>query len=145
MAISYDIKSKLGSTKRKIRKGRGHSSGYGCQAGRGHKGQKSRSGYSRRAGFEGGQNPLYRRLPKKRGINNNCIFKYSFTPINFDVLERFYQLNEIVSLATLIKKKLIKSNEIPKILGKGVLSKKLIIQDLNISNSAKKKLEILNV
>ena len=64
------------STSNRKRVGRGNASGYGGECGRGHKGQKSRSGFSRKRGFEGGQNPLYKRIPKKRGFTN--IFKKSF-------------------------------------------------------------------
>ena len=68
------------STKTRKRVGRGNASGYGGECGRGHKGQKSRSGFSRKRGFEGGQNPLYKRIPKKRGFTN--IFKTKYRIIN---------------------------------------------------------------
>ena len=65
-----------GSVKKRKRVGRGNASGFGGECGRGHKGQKSRSGYSRKRGFEGGQNPLYRRLPKKSGFRNRFRVEY---------------------------------------------------------------------
>ena len=72
------------STKKRKRVGRGNASGYGGECGRGHKGQKSRSGFSRKRGFEGGQNPLYKRIPKKRGFTN--IFKKHYQIINLENL-----------------------------------------------------------
>ena len=74
-----------GSTSKRKRVGRGNASGYGGECGRGHKGQKSRSGFSRKRGFEGGQNPLYKRIPKKRGFTN--IFKKKYTLINITHLD----------------------------------------------------------
>jgi large subunit ribosomal protein L15 len=78
-----------GSVKPRKRVGRGNASGWGGEAGRGHKGQKSRSGFSRKRGFEGGQNPLYKRIPKKRGFTN--IFKVHYRLVNISNLnfERF--------------------------------------------------------
>jgi large subunit ribosomal protein L15 len=80
-----------GSTSTRKRVGRGNASGFGGECGRGHKGQKSRSGFSRKRGFEGGQNPLYKRLPKKRGFTN--IFKKKYAIINLSNLNlsRFHE------------------------------------------------------
>lgn len=140
MSISLKIKFKKNSVKKKVRKGRGNSSGYGTQAGRGHKGQKSRSGYSRRAGFEGGQTPLYRRLPKKRGQGNNLLSKKRFTPVNLELLNKFYLDGDTVSTLTLVEKGIIKKKQIPKILGKGSLTKKIEVDLPFISNKSKENL-----
>ena len=88
----------VGSTSSRKRVGRGNASGYGGECGRGHKGQKSRSGFSRKRGFEGGQNPLYKRIPKKRGFTN--IFKKKYTIINIENLNlgRFDQTIELKHL-----------------------------------------------
>lgn len=88
-----------GSTKNRKRVGRGNASGYGGECGRGHKGQKSRSGFSRKRGFEGGQNPLYKRIPKKRGFTN--IFKIKYTIINLDNLN-LSRFDESIELKHLI-------------------------------------------
>ena len=88
-----------GSTKTRKRVGRGNASGFGGECGRGHKGQKSRSGFSRKRGFEGGQNPLYRRIPKKRGFTN--IFKTKYTIINLENLN-LARFDETIELKHLI-------------------------------------------
>lgn len=88
-----------GSTKTRKRVGRGNASGFGGECGRGHKGQKSRSGFSRKRGFEGGQNPLYRRIPKKRGFTN--IFKTKYTIINLENLN-LVRFSETIELKHLI-------------------------------------------
>jgi len=142
MSISLKIKFKKNSVKKRVRKGRGNASGYGTQAGRGHKGQKSRSGYSRRAGFEGGQTPLYRRVPKKRGQGNNLLSKKKLTPINLELLNSFYVDGEIVSHSTLLEKGIINRKQIPKILGKGSLTKKVSIDLSFISNQSRKKINL---
>tara|TARA_A100001015_G_C14751806_1_gene617876 strand:+ start:87 stop:614 length:528 start_codon:yes stop_codon:yes gene_type:complete len=95
-----DLHAYPGSTKKRRRKGRGNASGLGGECGRGHKGQKSRSGFSRRAGFEGGQNPLYKRIPKKRGFTNN--FKQKFELIHLKHLN-LAQFNESITIDDLIK------------------------------------------
>ena len=79
-----NLQSFPNSTKKRKRVGRGNASGFGGECGRGHKGQKSRSGFSRKRGFEGGQNPLYRRIPKRRGFTN--IFKIKYQIINIENL-----------------------------------------------------------
>lgn len=140
MSDLLKIKFKKNSVKKKVRKGRGNASGYGTQAGRGHKGQKSRSGYSRRAGFEGGQTPLYRRVPKKRGQGNNLLPKKNLVPINLELLDKFYLDGDTVSIQTLIQKKIINKKQTPKILGRGSLSKKVLLDLPFISNQSKKKL-----
>lgn len=118
--------------------GRGHGSGNGKTAGKGHKGQKARSGYSRRIGFEGGQMPLQRRVPK-RGFNN--IFATEYATVNVAALEVFD--NDTVVDAALLKEKGIikKLNDGLKILGNGQLTKKLTVNAAAFTETAKQKIE----
>lgn len=128
-----------GSRKDKFRKGRGHGSGNGKTAGKGHKGQKARSG-APRPGFEGGQMPLYRRLPKRgfKNINSKII-----VGINVSELERFDN-DSTVSVDTLIETGIVKNpRDGIKILGNGELTKKLNVQANAFSASAKEKIEAL--
>ena len=121
-----------------FRRGRGHGSGNGKTAGKGHKGQKARSGGGVRPGFEGGQMPLYRRLPK-RGFT--CRNSKTIVGINLSVLDRFEE-DSVVSVATLIEAGIVKNpRDGVKILGNGELSKKLTVQANAFSESAKAKIE----
>ena len=121
-----------------FRGGRGHGSGNGKTAGRGQKGQKSRSGGKVRVGFEGGQMPLYRRLPK-RGFT--CINSKKIIAINVSELERF-EADSVVTIYTLIESGLVKNTfDGVKILGNGELSKKLTVQVNAFSKSAVAKIE----
>ena len=127
-----------GSTHVGKRKGRGAGTGNGKTAGRGHKGQKARSGGKIRLGFEGGQMPLARRIPK-RGFNN--IFAKPLTAINVAILNRFED-GAVVNAAALIEKGIL--NACPyglKVLGNGAVSKKLTVQAAAFSASAKEKIE----
>lgn len=120
-----------------FRRGRGHGSGNGKTAGKGHKGQKARSG-APRIGFEGGQMPLYRRLPK-RGFT--CINSKKIIAINVYELERF-EADSVVTIDTLIESGLVKNTfDGVKILGNGELSKKLTVQVNAFSKSAVAKIE----
>ena len=122
-----------------FRRGRGHGSGNGKTAGKGHKGQKARSG-APRPGFEGGQMPLYRRLPK-RGFK--CRNTKEIVAINLEVLERFEE-GATVSVETLIETGIVKNpRDGVKILGRGELTKKLNVQANAFSASAKEKIEAL--
>lgn len=122
-----------------FRRGRGHGSGNGKTAGKGHKGQKARSG-APRAGFEGGQMPLYRRIPKRGFHNRNT---KEIVAINLEVLERFED-GATVSVDTLIETGIIKNpRDGVKILGRGELTKKLNVQVNAYSASAKEKIEAL--
>ena len=127
-----------GSVKENYRKGRGHASGNGTQAGRGHKGQKARTGGGVRPGFEGGQMPLYRRLPK-RGFNN--IFAKEYVEVNVSAFEVFENNTEVDA-------KLLKDKGIIKkvcdgivVLGNGEISKKIIVKAAKFTASAKAKIE----
>ncbi|HVS32388.1 MAG TPA: 50S ribosomal protein L15 [Thermoanaerobaculia bacterium] len=133
-----DIRPKKGSKHAKKRVGRGPGSGHGKTAGRGEKGQKSRSGYSRQIGFEGGQMPLHRRLPK-RGFTN--IFKKEHAVVNVSELERF-DSGATIDEAALRKAGLVKGrNDGIKILGDGKLTKKLTVHATKFSESARKQIE----
>lgn len=130
-------RSKSANRNRK-RVGRGPGSGSGVRAGRGQKGQKSRSGYSKRFGFEGGQMPLYRRVPK-RGFNNK--FRKRFIVLNVRDLNRFDAGSE-VSPKTLIEQGFFKDiRDGLRILGEGDLEKKLTVRAQHFSASAKSKIE----
>ncbi|QJG67129.1 50S ribosomal protein L15 [Mycoplasma phocoenae] len=129
----HNLKSTEGSRKDKHRVGRGHAAGKGKQAGRGQSGQTKRNNV--RLGFEGGQNPWYRRVPK-RGFKNVNHVEYQV--VNLDDLERKFNSNEEVSFETLYNLGLIKKYDQPvKILGRGTLTKALKVTDVDaISASA---------
>ena len=122
-----------------FRRGRGHGSGNGKTAGKGHKGQKARSG-APRPGFEGGQMPLYRRLPKRGFTNRNS---KDIVAINLAALEVF-ENDAVVSVETLIEAGIVKNpRDGVKILGNGTLTKKLTVQANAFSASAVEKIEAL--
>ena len=123
-----------------FRVGRGHGSGNGKTAGRGQKGQKSRSGGKVRVGFEGGQMPLYRRIPKRGFTNRNS---KTIVGINLGALERFED-GATVSVETLIENGIVKNpRDGVKILGNGELTKKLTVQANAFSAKAAEKIEAL--
>jgi len=134
----HDLKPAEGSVKAPLRKGRGTGSGLGKTAGRGHKGQKARSGGGVRPGFEGGQMPLVRRLPK-RGFTN--IFATVYSEVNLKDLEVFEEgtvvTPELLKKAGLVKK----ANDGVKVLGGGELTKKLTVRAHKFSKSAQEKIE----
>jgi large subunit ribosomal protein L15 len=133
-----NLKPKKGARHAKKRVGRGPGSGHGKTAGRGEKGQKSRSGFSRKLGFEGGQMPLHRRIPK-RGFTN--IFKKEYAVINLADLERFDN-GATVDEAALRAAGLVKGqNDGVKVLGNGKLSKKLTVSATKFSETARKSIE----
>jgi large subunit ribosomal protein L15 len=133
-----NLKPKKGSKHAKKRVGRGPGSGHGKTASRGEKGQKSRSGYSRMLGFEGGQMPLHRRLPK-RGFTN--IFKKTNAVVNLSDLEQF-ENGMTVDEAALRKAGLVKGrHDGIKVLGNGKLTKKLTVHATKFSETAKKSIE----
>jgi len=134
----HDLSPAEGSTHVNKRKGRGHGGGNGKTAGRGHKGQKSRSGGGTRIGFEGGQMPLARRVPK-RGFNN--IFAKPLTAINVAALNRFPDETTVDAEVLLKSGVLSKCEYGVKILGNGVLTKKLTVKVAAFSESAKLKIE----
>lgn len=127
-----------GSAKAAWRKGRGTGSGNGKTAGKGHKGQNARSGGGVRPGFEGGQLPLYRKLPK-RGFHNKFAVHYSI--VNVSDLNRFED-GSVVDIEALLAAKLVRKElDGVKILGEGELSKKLTVKATVFSATAKEKIE----
>ncbi|MCY7346076.1 MAG: 50S ribosomal protein L15 [Pyrinomonadaceae bacterium] len=140
MALALNnLKPATGSTHKKKRVGRGPGSGLGKTAGRGHKGQKSRSGYSSKIGFEGGQMPLQRRLPK-RGFTN--IFKKQWLEISLAKLEESFNAGDEITPDILHKRGLIKKAKHDLvILGSGEISKALKISAHRFTKSAKDKIE----
>ncbi len=141
MAIGLNnLRAPEGATHKKKRLGRGQGSGLGKTSGRGNKGQKSRSGYSRKRGFEGGQMPLHRRLPK-RGFTN--IFKREWAEVNLARVEELFDAGTTVTPEVLVEKGLVRKSlkGSVAILGKGDLSKSLTISAHRFSESAKNKIE----
>ena len=134
----HELSPAEGSAKAAWRKGRGAGSGNGKTAGKGHKGQNARSGGGVRPGFEGGQIPLYRRLPK-RGFNN--IFAKHYAIVNVNALDVF-ENGAVVNAEALIEKGIIKKAlDGVKILGRGEVTKKVTVQAAIFSASAKEKIE----
>ena len=135
----HELSPAEGSTKERFRKGRGAGSGNGKTAGKGHKGQNARSGGGVRPGFEGGQLPLYRKLPK-RGFNN-FRFGKKYAVINVQSLNKFND-GEVVDCAALLANGIINAvNDGVKVLGEGELTKKLTVKAAVFSASAKEKIE----
>ena len=133
-----ELSPALGSTHVAKRKGRGHATGNGKTAGRGHKGQKARSGGGTRVGFEGGQMPLARRIPK-RGFNN--IFAKPLEQINVSALEKF-EAGSVVDTAALLNAGILSKCENGfKVLGNGNITKALTVKAAAFSESAKAKIE----
>ena len=136
----HELSPQEGSVKNRFRKGRGAGSGNGKTAGKGHKGQNARSGGGVRPGFEGGQLPLYRKLPK-RGFKN-YLFGKVYTVVNVESLNKFNN-GEVVDAAALLAKGIISDvakNGI-KVLGEGELKKNLTVKAAVFSGSAKEKIE----
>jgi len=131
----HELSPAKGSTHAKKRIGRGPGSGTGKTAGRGEKGQKSRSGYTRRDGFEGGQMPLIRRVPK-RGFTN--IFKIEYSVVN---LSQLAELDGDVTPQMLAERGLVRSVKLVKVLGDGEIGKALKVTANKFSKSARAKIE----
>jgi len=135
----HELSPAPGSTKKAFRKGRGPGSGNGKTSGKGHKGQNARSGGGVRPGFEGGQMPLQRRLPK-RGFNNS-IFATRYATVNLSDLDRF-ENGAVVDAQSLKEIGLLKKTlDGVKILGRGELTKKLTVKATAFSETAKQKIE----
>jgi large subunit ribosomal protein L15 len=135
-----NLKPAEGSVKNKKRIGRGQGSGRGGTSTRGHKGAQSRSGYSRKIGFEGGQMPLYRRVPKFGFKNFN---RKEFHGINIDVLQKLVETKKLnsIDLTVLVENGLASKNDLVKILGRGELNAKLEVKAHAFSESAIKAIE----
>jgi large subunit ribosomal protein L15 len=133
-----NIPSIKGATHQTKRLGRGHGSGHGKTSGKGHKGQKARSGGGIPVGFEGGQMPLYRKLPR-RGFNN-FNFKKTYQTVNVGALSKIE--GDLVNRATLVEAGLVRDNkEGVKVLGNGTLEKAYTVEVDKVSSSAQQKIE----
>ena len=136
----HNIIDSNGGNRSKRRLGKGEGNGHGKTCGRGHKGSKSRSGYSIQPGFEGGQMPLYRKLPQ-RGFSNFKFHK-NFAVVNLADLERLPADCSEVNRKVLMEAGLVRDNKLPlKVLGQGEISRALTIQADRFSESAKSKIE----
>jgi len=133
-----NLKPADGAKHSKKRIGRGHGSGQGTQAGRGHKGAQSRSGYSFKRGFEGGQMPLHRRVPK-RGFHNP--FRVEYAVVNLDTLSERFDAGTVVTPELLVETGIITKARRPvKVLGRGDVSKKLTVRAHKFSGKAAEKI-----
>ena len=133
------LKSNTGSRKKKLRKGRGIAAGQGASCGFGMRGQKSRSGRPTRPGFEGGQMPLYRRVPKLKHFE--IINQKNFSIVNLSKLSEFKE-SDVVNIDSLVKKKVLFKPKFPlKILGNGEVKVKLKVQAHAFTKVAKEKIE----
>ena len=135
----FNLHAPEGANKRKVIVGRGQGSGIGGTAGRGNKGQQSRSGGKTYPGFEGGQMPLYRRLAI-RGFSNTQ-FATRYAVVNLIDLESHFDSGETVDAESLIRKGLVKKVGLVKVLGNGELSKKLTVKVDKVSKSAVEKIQ----
>jgi len=141
MTTLNSLKPNKGSRKKKLRKGRGIAAGQGASCGFGMRGQKSRSGRSTRPGFEGGQMPLYRRVPKLKHFQ--IINQKSFSIINLSKLNDFKE-NETVNIDSLVKKGLLYKPKYPlKVLGNGEIKVKVKVEAHAFTKAAKEKIESL--
>lgn len=135
----HDLKPQTGSRHRRKRLGCGNASGHGKTSGKGHKGQKARSGGTIREGFEGGQMPLHRRLPK-RGFNN-IAFGTDYHVVNLSAIEQRFADGDEVTGDSLREKGLVTRRGLVKVLGNGDLSRKLTVRVDKVSAAARAKIE----
>ena len=137
----HELRPAAGAKKKRKRVGRGHAAGQGKTAGRGTKGQNSRSGGGVRPGFEGGQTPLWQRTPKPRGADFQDPWRVRFTPVNLERLASFQEGAEVTP-ETLVEVGIIKrADELVAILGRGELNRPLAVKAHRFSNSARAKIE----
>jgi len=132
-----NLKPAQGSKHSKKRVGRGHGTGQGTQAGRGHKGAQSRSGWKSKRGFEGGQMPLHRRIPK-RGFHNP--FRVEFEVVNLDTLAERFDAGTVITPEALVAAGLVTGNSPIKVLARGDVSKALTVKAHKFSGKAAEKI-----
>jgi large subunit ribosomal protein L15 len=132
-----NLKPARGSKHSKKRIGRGQGSGQGTQAGRGHKGAQSRSGWSKKRGFEGGQMPLHRRLPK-RGFHNP--FRVEYAVVNLDLLEERFDAGTVVTPELLRERRIVRTRQLIKVLARGDIAKQLTVRAHKFSDKAAEKI-----
>ena len=138
MITLEDLKPNKGAVKKVVRVGRGRSSGCGKTSSRGNNGEGQRSGRRSKRGFEGGQMPAFRRLPKLKGFNN--VFALNTSAVNVSALEKLDA--DVVTLEVLVENKLVHpSTEVLRILGNGELTKKVTVKANYVTESAKEKIE----
>ncbi len=136
----FELNQKAGKYKNRKRVGRGHAAGGGKTAGRGHNGAHSRSGWSKKRGFEGGQTPLFQRLPK-RGFSN-VRFRVSYDIVNLGALNQVPADVEVVNLDYLVSHGLVsKRHSRLKVLGTGKLERKLVVEAARFSKTAREQIE----
>lgn len=136
----HELRPAFGSRKKPKRLGQGIGSGTGKTAGKGHKGQKSRSGGGVRPGFEGGQMPMIRRIPK-RGFNN-ARFAKTFQVVNLETITAIFEANATVTFEEMYARRIVRQDNVPvKVLAKGDVDKPLIVQAQAFSAQAKSKIE----
>lgn len=136
----HELRPAFGSRKKPKRLGQGIGSGTGKTAGKGHKGQKSRSGGGVRPGFEGGQMPMIRRIPK-RGFNN-ARFAKTFQVVNLETIAAIFEANATVTFEEMYARRIVRQDNVPvKVLAKGDVDKPLIVQAQAFSAQAKSKIE----
>jgi len=133
-----DLRPNPGANKARTRKGRGIAAGKGKTAGRGTKGQGARAGGTKGPFFEGGQLPLVRRLPHVRGFTN--IYRIPFEVVNLDTLDTKFEANAQVTPEALLAQGLVKTTQRVKVLGRGELTKALVVSAHSFSDSAKEKI-----
>jgi large subunit ribosomal protein L15 len=138
MSKLFNLKPSEKQKSKSKRLGRGNGSGKGTFSGKGCKGQNARTGGGVRPGFEGGQTPLYRKLPKLKGFKNINTIEYF--PLGLSILEEKFEANETVTKEALIAKKIIKKDSPVKLLANGVLSKALNIE---VDKASKKAIELV--
>jgi large subunit ribosomal protein L15 len=132
------LKPPSGATEARTRVGRGPGSGLGKTSGRGHKGAKSRSGFSHKRGFEGGQMPLHRRVPK-RGFHN--LFRVGYAVVNLDAIAEAFEAGTVVTPELLRERGLLRGKAAPvKVLGRGEIAHALTVQAHKFSESAARKI-----
>jgi len=132
-----NLKPAAGSKHSKKRVGRGHGTGQGAQAGRGHKGAQSRSGYKFKRGFEGGQMPLHRRIPK-RGFHNQ--FRTEYAVVNLDTLAERFDSGTVITPELLRERGVIRGSGLIKVLARGDIAKKLTVRAHKFSGKAAEKI-----
>lgn len=132
-----NLKPARGSKHSKKRIGRGQGSGQGTQAGRGHKGAQSRSGWSKKRGFEGGQMPLHRRIPK-RGFHNP--FRVEYAVVNLDLLEERFDAGTVVTPELLRERRIVRTRQLIKVLARGDIAKQLTVRAHKFSDKAAEKI-----
>lgn len=134
-----ELKPRPGAVKVRKRRGRGNASGLGGESGRGHKGAKSRTGYTSKPGFEGGQTPLYKKLPKRKGFKS--LDRTHYEVVNLGLIQKLFSDGQVVDVSELVRMNVVSKKSKVKILGNGDFSKKVTVKAHAFSKSALDKLK----